>query len=127
MSYDVQFIRVPVPAKTTFPVEADRAKGLLKKAQPIGDPKAVRTGLLALEGCRAGSDKAVDFMGKGLSYARLFVKAEGVHVENNCGPRDLLKMYREIRDMCPDLLILDLQSGQLHDADSFQKWWSRPL
>jgi len=127
VGYDVQFVQIPATVKVSFPVDADRAKVLLEKAQGLEDPDAVRSALLELEGCRPGPGDAVDYLGPGLNYARLFVRNDVVHVENNCSARELLKIYGKVVALQPALLILDLQSRQLHNAESYREWWSRPL
>ena len=128
MGYDVQFIQVDPSAKATFPIDGDSAEKLCAKATPFTDLNAIRETLLASDGFRPGPEAdAVDFMGKGLSYARLFVRAEAIHIENNANARDLLAIYHQLRVHSPTLVILDLQTKQLHDAKSFSAWWSRPL
>src|SRR5688572_6806433 len=120
-------MQIPVPADTSFPIDEARAQTLLKNRQKFNDLKAVRELLLKIEGCRWGPEESVDFLGRGLSYARLFVKDDMIHIENNCGAKELLKIYGELVKTFPDLLIFDLQSKQLHNAASFEQWWSRPL
>lgn len=127
MSYDVQFIQVSAPKGTSFPVESKKAGQLVEKAKPFEQPDAIRKLLLEIEGTKPGPADAVDFMGRGLNYARLFVKDKAVHIENSCGAPELLKLYNKLLGAFPDLLILDLQNNQLHNADSFTEWWSRPL
>ena len=127
MGYDVEFIRVSAPCEMTFSAGADESKALLSRAKPFEDAEGVRSQLLDIEGCRPGPDDSIDYVGSGLSYARLTVKATAIHVENNCGSRDLLKVFNALAKSFPALLIVDLQSGQLHDAASFEKWWNRPL
>lgn len=127
MSYDVQLIQVPVPPKTSFPLDESGAKKLMKDRLKFDEPTVVRELLLKMDGCREGPDKSVDFVGRALSYARFVVKKDLIHVENNCGPKELLKIYGELLKQFPKLLILDLQSHQLHNAASFEQWWSRPL
>lgn len=127
MGYDVDLIRAQVPTGTRFPVPADRSRDLIDRAEPLDDPAAVRSALLAVPGARPGPGDTVDYLGRGLSYARFEVRPDRIHVENNCGARDLLAVYDALRKLLPDLLILDLQSGDLHDRESFSAWWSRPL
>lgn len=127
MGYDLELVQVPVPAGASLPLEPAVADKLRAKAKPIGDADAIRAALLAVKGCRPGPEGAIDFLGAGLSYARFSFTKTAIHVENNCGPRDLLAIYEVLREICPQLLIRDLQSGQLHDAESFRQWWSRPL
>jgi hypothetical protein len=71
VGYDVEFVQLAVPPETVFPVEPKQAARLLKKAAPFTDPEAVKASLLKLEGCRPGPKGAIDFLGKGLSYARI--------------------------------------------------------
>ena len=127
MSYDVQFIQVPVPPKTSFPLEESGAKKLMKDRLKFDDLPAVRELLLTIDGCREGPDESIDFLGRALSYARLIVKKDMIHIENNCGPKELLKIFGVLEKQFPKLLIFDLQSHQLHNAGSFEQWWSRPL
>ncbi len=127
MGYDVEFIQLTVPAGTTFPIEAGRAAKLLKKAAAFPDPDSVKASLLRLEGCRPGPKGTVDYLGKGLSYARIFARKDVVHVENNCSAADLLKILGYLQKDYPTLLILDMQSRQLHTAESYKAWWTRPL
>lgn len=127
MGYDVELVQVPSPAGTRFPVPSDAAKRLLSKAVPFGDAAAVTRTLCGLEGAKPGLRGSVDYLGKGLSYARFTVGRDRVHVENNLNCAELLKVYGSLREIVPDLVILDLQSGQLHDAASFQEWWAKPL
>ncbi len=127
MGYDVELIPVKTPPGTKFPLPADRSRTLVDGASPLADPAAVRAALLALPGTRPGPAQAVDYLGRGLSYARFEVRSRGVHVENNCGARDLLLVYDALQKLLPDLLILDLQSGELHNRESFSAWWSKPL
>jgi len=127
VSYDVQLIQVTVPAKTSFPLDEGQSKTLLKSRLKFDKPAAVRELLLKIEGCRSGPDESVDFVGRALSYARFFVKDDMIHIENNCGPKELLKIHSQLVKKYPKLFIFDLQSGQLHNAASFEQWWSRPL
>lgn len=127
MGYDVDFVHIPVSSKVSFPVEAEAAKDLRIQAVVFDAPEAVRILLLKIEGCRAGEGGAVDYVGRGLSYARLSAGKDAIHVENNAGARDLLKIYGRLAEAYPALLILDLQSGRLHNAASFEEWWSKPL
>ena len=127
MSYDVRFVQVSLPPGIEPPVGGAAAQEALKSATPIEDTAGVRELLLKVEGSRPGPNDAVDYVGRGLNNARLYVRREGIHVENNCGPRELLKIYSELSKQLPNLYILDLQSEQLHDARSLEAWWSRPL
>lgn len=127
MSYDVRFVQVPLPAGAEFPVAGAEAQAALKSATPIRDTAGIRELLLKVEGSRPGPNDAVDYVGRGLNNARMYVRPEGIHVENNCGPRELLKIYSELGRQLPNLYIFDLQSEQLHDARSLEAWWSRPL
>ncbi len=106
------------------PGQAAKSRGT---AVPFTDPARVRELLLGMSGCKPGPGESVDFLGKGLSYARISVRADAIHVENNASPRDLLTIHRELKKTWPDLRILDLQSRQLHSAASFEAWWNRPL
>jgi hypothetical protein len=127
VGYDVHFVQVAVPKDTVFPVEPKSAGRLVKKADPFADLKAVQNVLLKIEGARPGPKGAVDYLGRGLSYARLTVQKDAIHVENNCSAGDLLKIFGQLLEEYPSLLILDLQSRQLHNADSYKSWWSKPL
>ena len=127
MGYDVEFIQLTVPPETAFPVEPKQAAKLAKKATPFADPEAVKAALLKMEGCRPGPKGTIDYLGKGLSYARLSPKKEAIHVENNCSAADLLKILAQLQKLYPSLLIVDLQSRQLHTADSYKAWWAKPL
>ena len=127
MGYDVEFLQIPVPPGITFPVAAETAKSLRGNAIPFDDVESLRAELLNIEGCRPGPAKTVDFFGRGLNYARFTVKKNRIHVENNASIPELLKIYRGLSDKYPTMVILDTQSQQLHDADSFSKWWAKPL
>ena len=127
MGYDVEFIQLASAEGLKFPVEAPQAAKLVKKPAGIGEPAVVRELLLAIPGAKAGPGDAVDYIGKGLNYARLTVKPDRIHVENNCGPKELLKIHEHLSAKLPKLLIHDLQSGQLHTARSLQEWWAKPL
>ena len=118
MGYDVEFIQLTVPSGTAFPVEPKLAARLLKSAASFSDPESVKASLLELEGCRPGPKGTVDYLGKGLSYARIFARKDVVHVENNCSAADLLKILGHLQKNYPKLLILDMQSRQLHTAES---------
>jgi hypothetical protein len=127
MGYDVDFIRVPPDQVAALPLEGSGAQKALRSAERIADAQGVVEVLLKLPGCRPGPKGSVDFIGKGLNYARLSVRESSIHVENNCGAGELLRIYNHLLPSLPGLLIHDLQSGQLHDAASFERWWSRPL
>lgn len=127
MGYDLEFIRLAIPANTGFPVDEKRSAGLLKSIRPFDDVQAVRKLLLGLPGAKPGPEDAIDFLGQGLSYARFVVRPEVIFIENNASARDMLTAFERVRQGHPDLVIHDLQSRQLHDAESFQAWWSRPL
>jgi len=127
VGYDVDFIRVAGAATSRFPVDAASTEPLLADAMPFDDPDVVREQLLAIDGMKPALDGALDYLGRGLSYARLIVTADAVRVDNNLNATELLRIYNTLRRAYPDLVIRDRQSGQLHDADSFADWWSRPL
>ncbi len=127
MSYDVEFISIKLPAKTTFPVEAEQARKLIEKTEPLPEAKKVNACLLKVKGCKPGPDDSIDFMGNVLNFARLCVKEDRVFLENNCNPGELLKLYEAVREACPHIVIRDLQTEQLHDPDSWKAWWTRPL
>ena len=127
MGYDVQFVQIDVPSKTSFPVAEGKAGKLLSSAGAFDDPDAVRAILLEIEGCRHGPGDAVDFLGRGLSHARFFVRDDAIHVENDCSANDLLRIFKRLAEDHPTLLILDLQSKQLHSPASFAEWWAKPL
>jgi hypothetical protein len=127
VGYDVEFIQVPLPPDLEPPIPAQTARSLVENAIPFEDPQAVQNELLKLEGCKAGAENTVDFLGRGLNYARLIVRDKTVHVENNCGAPELLKLYNQLAEKYPSLLIYDLQNKQLHNADSFKQWWQKPL
>ena len=127
MSYDVEFVRLGSVDGIDFPLAQAAAEKALKKPAAIGEPAAVRSWLLTLPGAKAGPGEAIDYIGQGLNYARLTVKPDRIHVENNCGPKELLKIYEHLNAKFPNLVIHDLQSGQVHTAKSLQEWWARPL
>jgi hypothetical protein len=127
MGYDVEFIVMNPPAGTSFPVDSKVVHKLLAANAQTLDAKLVGNALLGIPGSKAGPGGAVDYLGAGLGYARLTVKPKAIHVENNCGPKDLLKIQAALTAKLGAVFIHDLQSGQLHDADSFTKWWSKPL
>ncbi len=126
MGYDVELITMKPPPGTSFPLDAQAAEKLVASVQPL-DQAVVRAVLLGIPGSKPGPQNAVDYLGSGLAYARLTVKDTLVHVENNCGPKDLLKIQAALAARLGPVFIRDLQSGQLHDADSFTRWWSKPL
>jgi hypothetical protein len=127
VSYDVEFISIELPAKTSFPVDAEKAKALVKKTSALPPREKVAERLLKVAGCKPGPDDAIDYMGKVLNYARLTIKKDRIHLENNCNPAELLKLYQAAREVCPHVVIRDLQTQQLHDPASWKAWWSRPL
>ncbi|NLX12221.1 MAG: hypothetical protein GXY44_01015 [Phycisphaerales bacterium] len=127
MGYDVEFLQIPVPPGLSFPVVAETAQSLRHNAISFDDVECLRTELHNIKGCRPGPDQTVDFFGRGLNYARLTISRNRIHVENNASVPELLKIYRQLTEKYPTLVILDLQSHQLHDADSFSKWWAKPL
>ena len=127
MGYDVEFLQIPVPPGLNFPVAAETAKSLRSNVISFDDVERLRAELHSLEGCRPGPKKTVDYLGRGLNYARLTVKKNRIHVENNASVPELLKIYRQLAEKYPTLVILDLQNQQLHDADSFSRWWAKPL
>lgn len=127
MGYDVEFVQVAVATKTTFPIAMAAASDMLKHAKPFEPIAAVRKTLLSLQGAKEGPNDSIDYIGKGLNYARLSVKEKTIHVDNSLNALELLKVYKTLLEQHPSLLILDLQSGQLHNADSYTAWWSRPL
>ena len=127
MGYDVEFIQVPMPKGMAFPVKPETAKTLLAGALALEDRTAVRELMLKLSGMREGEKQSIDFLGKGMSYAKFRIGAKSIHVENNCSVKELLAIYAHVRERFPSLAIHDLQSGQLHDADSFLAWWAKPL
>ncbi len=125
MGYDVELIILKLKQAVKFPV-SEAGKLLAECAQPL-EAEAVRKILLEIPGCKPGPDDSVDYLGAGLSYARMTVKPKAIFVENNCGPKDLLKMQAALQDKFGPVFIYDLQSRQLHDAESFKAWWSKPL
>lgn len=127
MGYDVEFVQLAVPPETVFPVEPAQAARLVRKAGAFTDTEAVKALLLKLEGCKPGPKGAVDYMGKGLSYARITAGKNAIHVENNCSAGDLLRILAHLQRSYPTLLIVDLQSKQLHTAASYKAWWAKPL
>ncbi len=127
MGYDIELVQMDAPPGTVFPVSGADANALVEKRKRFSDLGAIRASLLALQGCRSGPGQCVDFHGAGLNYARLFVRDDCIFVENSCGARELIKIYRHLAEILPNLLILDMQSRNLHNAESFEQWWSRPL
>lgn len=127
MGYDVEFIQVPQQAGMTFPIAPAQAEALVKLAELIADPVAVRDAVLNVRGCKPGPGEAIDFVGRGLSYARFLILKDRIRVENNCSAGELIKVHSQLTDLLPGLLIFDLQSRQLHDAASFAAWWAKPL
>lgn len=126
MGYDVEFLQIDA-GDCRFPVEAATASRLVQQAMPFPDPEKVKDALLQIGGTKAGPAGSVDYLGAGLNYARLHVNAAAVRVDNNLNSKELLKIYTVLRGLCPRLLILDLQNGNLHDAESFAAWWNKPL
>lgn len=127
MGYDLEFVQIPQPAGLSFPLGGPHAEALISQATPIADPAPVRAALLKVPGCRPGPGDAVDYLGRGLSYARFTIQANRVHVENNCSASELLKVHAQLAAALPGLLIHDLQSRQLHTPESYAAWWARPL
>ena len=126
MGYDIEFIVLKLPAGISLPIDAKQAAKLLAAAQAL-DAVAVREVLLAIPGCKAGPEESIDYLGSGLSYARLTIRPKAIHVDNNCGLKDLLILQAAIAQAFGSAYIRDLQSGQLHDMDSYTKWWQKPL
>jgi hypothetical protein len=127
LGYDVEFVRLPSTAGLKFPVDATQTEKLLKEPAGIGEPSEIRALLLSLPGAKPGPEDTIDYIGAGLNYARLAVKPDRIHIENNCGPKELLKIHEHLSAKLQNLLIHDLQSGQLHTAESLKEWWSKPL
>ncbi len=127
MGYNVEFIQVPLPPDLEPPIQAQTARSLMENALPFEDPHAVQKVLLNMEGCKPGPENSIDFLGRGLNYARLTIHEKTVHVENNCGAPELLKLFNHVADKYPSLMIYDLQNKQLHNANSFTQWWQKPL
>ncbi|MGQ9649392.1 MAG: hypothetical protein ACUVXJ_04725 [Phycisphaerae bacterium] len=127
MGYDVEFVQLTVPGGTKFPVEPEATARLIRKAVPFADLQAVRASLLRLDGCRPGPKDTVDYLGRGMSYARIFPRQAAIHIENNCNAADLIRILVHLQKDFPSLLILDMQSKQLHTADSYKAWWGKPL
>ncbi len=126
MGYDLEIIPVRVPAGTVFPVEKAAATTILEQATPM-DAQRVRGALLATKGCKPGPGDAVDYVGQGLSYARMTVTERAVHLDNNAGPRDLEAICQSLEAALGPVVIRDLQSGRLHTPESYRQWLSRPL
>jgi hypothetical protein len=127
VGYDIEFIAMARPADAGMPIEPGAAAGLIARSAATLDADAVKTTLLATPGCKPGPEGSIDYLGSGLSYARLTVRARAVHVENNCGAKDILKLQAALEKTLGPVFILDLQSRQLHDGASFAQWWARPL
>jgi hypothetical protein len=127
LGYDVEFIQVPTPAGTEFPVDEDHASEFIAHALTFDDPGEICALLLDYDGTRQGPEESIDYLGSGMSYARIFVRAKAIFVENNCSAKELLGIYEELARRFPSLLIYDLQSKQLHDSDSYMAWWNGPL
>lgn len=127
MGYDIEFIALDPSATVKPPVDPGSAASLVTKSARKLDAAVVRETLLAVAGCKPGPDDSVDYLGAGLSYARLRLEPKAVHVENNCGAKDILKIQAALAAKIGPVFILDLQSGQLHDAESFSQWWAKPL
>jgi len=127
VGYDIEFVAFKPAAGTDFPMEAGPASKLVEQSGVDLDADAVKRALLDVEGCKAGPEGSIDYLGSGLSYARLTLKSGSIHVENNCGAKDLLKLHSALEQRLGPVFILDLQSGRLHDAQSFSRWWARPL
>ena len=127
MSYDIDFVQVALDKGVSCPIDAASTKKLLKKTAPFKDAAAVAKLLGGLKGAKPGPAGAIDYLAKGLSYARFTVAKDRVHVDNNLNCAEILKVYEKLKAAYPLLLIFDLQSGQLHDAASYKEWWSKPL
>jgi hypothetical protein len=127
VGYDIEFIPMKLPPDTQFPVEPAAATELISKFAVAVDNDAAREALLKIPGCKPGPDDSIDYLGAGLSHARMGLKTKAIHVENNCGAKDLLKIQAGLAERIGPVFILDLQSGQLHDAASFAQWWAKPL
>ncbi|HOA73797.1 MAG TPA: hypothetical protein PL151_08580 [Phycisphaerae bacterium] len=127
MGYDIELIPMKLPPETKFPVEPAAAKQLIARSAGGIDPATARAALLKVPGCKPGPDDTIDYLGSGLSYARMRVEPKVIHVENNCGAKDLLKIQAGLAEALGPVFIHDLQSGQLHDPDSFAQWWAKPL
>jgi len=127
VGYDVELVQVSVGPKAAFPMAPASVSGLLEKAAPFEPQDEVRTALLDLDGAKKGPDDTIDYIGKGLNYARFSVKKKAIHIDGSLNASELLKIYKKLLERYPSLLILDVQSGQLHNAKSYTDWWSRPL
>lgn len=127
VGYDIEFVLLKLTQETRFAVDAAQAAGLIAQAAQPFDAAVVRNALLAVPGCKPGPQDSIDYLGSGMSYARLTVKPKSVHVENNCGLKDVIKLQSALTQALGAVFIHDLQSGQLHDADSFTQWWAKPL
>ena len=127
VGYDVELVQIQLGAKIRFPVKPAKAKELRSQALAFKDTDAVQNALLSMQGCRPGPDETVDYLGRGLSYARFTVKTDAIHVQNDSSPKEFSKIYESLIEAWPNLLIFDLQNGQLHNAKSFLEWWSKPL
>lgn len=127
MGYDVELIAMKTRPQTGFPLDQAAAERQIAAAALQLDAEQIKQILLAIPGAKPGPDDSIDYLGAGLGYARLFIKPAAVHVENNCSPKDLLKMQAALQDKLGHVFIYDLQSRQLHDVESFTKWWSQPL
>ena len=127
MSYDIDFVQVTLDKDVSCPIDAVSAKTLVKKTVPFKDAAVVAKLIGGIEGAKPGPGGSIDYLAKGLSYARFTVEKDRVHVDNNLNCAEILKVYEMLKAAYPLLLIFDLQSGQLHDAASYKEWWSRPL
>lgn len=127
MGYDIELISLKLPAGAKPPFEPATAASMVSKSAISLDAAAVHDALLAVPGCKPGPDNSVDYLGSGLSYARMRIKPKAIHIENNCGAKDILKIHVGLQARIGPVFILDLQSGQLHDAESFAQWWAKPL
>jgi len=127
VGYNVDLIQIPPQIAADYPAEGEFAEELISKAIPFDDVETVRRILLTINGTKSSTDGGIDYLGRGLSYARIYVNVNAVHIDNNLSCEELIKIYHRLLEKYRSLAILDLQSRQLHDADSFRAWWSRPL
>lgn len=127
MSYDIEFVQVALDKGVSCPIDAASARKLLKKVAPFADVASIKTLISGLEGAKPGPAGTINYVAKGLSFARFTVLKDRVHVDNNLNCAETLRVYELLKADHPTLLILDLQSGQIHDATSYKEWWSKPL
>ncbi|MHC4479167.1 MAG: hypothetical protein ACYTF1_12475 [Planctomycetota bacterium] len=130
LCYDLEFVQVQVPSKTSFPIDEKQTAKLLGTKARFKNISAVSKVLLSH---KRTWDKTVNFTsrivyeGSSMNFVTFTIRRDAIHVESDGGghTRELLDVYEMLLKRFPTLLILDLYSKQLYDTASFAEWWPR--